>query len=63
MVEYGIGWVATWIAGDQRLRVLSLTRPRFAGAIETIVDVGANQVNGTRISPEYWSQYHNLTQP
>lgn len=60
MMEYGQGWLATWIAGQEGMRVLSLTRPPFTSIMETAVNIGETVIRGTPISPEYWQRYQDL---
>lgn len=59
-VEYGNGWIITWVAGKTELNVLSLNHPPFTEAAEIKVEVGSKEIGGKIIPPWYWDVYRRL---
>lgn len=63
MVEYGKGWVITWIAGADGLDVLNLTTPPFTDSAEVAVEVGSQVSEGKTIPQKYWELLRKLKTP
>lgn len=57
-VEYGKGWLVTWIAGPKGARILQIGRPLLQRGIAVQSDQA--EIDGLRIPERYWRERNKL---